>query len=130
MFSKTTHSIKVTAMPKFLDQHSEPDEDHFVWAYTIQLENYGDETVQLMNRHWKITDAHGLTQEVHGEGVIGEQPVLKPGEAFRYTSGTALGTSSGIMLGEYEMVTPEGETRMVEVPAFSLDSPYQTVRPN
>lgn len=130
MFTKTTHSIKITATPQFLDQHSEPDEDHFVWAYTIQLENYGDETVKLMNRHWKITDAHGLTQDVRGEGVIGEQPVLAPGEAFRYTSGTALSTSSGIMLGEYEMVTPSGERFEVEVPAFSLDSPYQNIRPN
>ncbi len=130
MFSKVTHCIKVTASPQYLDQHSEPDEDHFVWAYTIQLENTGDETVQLLNRHWKITDAHGLTQEVRGEGVIGEQPVLKPGEQFRYTSGTALGTSSGIMLGEYEMETPEGQRFHIEVPAFSLDSPYQVARPN
>lgn len=130
MFSKVTHAIKVTAIPQFLDQHSEPDEDHFVWAYTIQLENNGDETVQLLNRHWKITDAHGLTQEVRGEGVIGEQPVLKPGEAYRYTSGTALGTSSGIMFGEYEMETPEGQRFHIEVPAFSLDSPYQVARPN
>jgi ApaG protein len=80
--------------------------------------------------HWKITDAKGLTQEVRGEGVIGEQPVLKPGEVFRYTSGTSLGTASGVMLGEYEMVTPEGERFEVEVPAFSLDSPYQMGRPN
>ena len=130
MFTKTTHSIKVTAIPQFLDQHSEPDEDHYVWAYTIQLENFGQEPVQLMNRHWKITDAHGLTQEVRGEGVVGEQPVLKPGEAYRYTSGTALATASGIMFGEYEMVTPEGNRLEVEVPAFSLDSPYQAVRPN
>lgn len=130
MFSKVTHSIKVTAVPQFLDQHSEPDEDHFVWAYTIQLENYGNEPVKLLNRHWKITDAHGLTQEVRGEGVIGEQPTLKPGESFRYTSGTALATSSGIMLGEYEMTTNEGERFHIEVPAFSLDSPYQAARPN
>lgn len=130
MFTKITHSIKVTASPHFLDEHSEPEEDHYVWAYTIQLENYGHETVQLLNRHWKITDAHGLTQEVRGEGVIGEQPVLKPGQSFRYTSGTALATSSGIMLGEYEMTTPAGDRFEVEVPAFSLDSPYQHIRPN
>lgn len=130
MFSKVTNSIKVTAVPQFLEQHSEPDEDHFVWAYTIHLENNGNETVQLINRHWKITDAHGLTQEVRGKGVIGEQPILKPGEAYRYTSGTALGTSSGIMLGEYEMTTPAGARFNIEVPAFSLDSPYQVLRPN
>lgn len=86
--------------------------------------------MQLLTRHWKITDAHGLTQEVRGEGVIGEQPVLRPGEAFRYTSGTALATASGIMMGEYEMVNPQGEHFAIEVPAFSLDSPYQLMRAN
>lgn len=130
MFTKTTRQIKVTASPNFLSEHSEPTDSHYVWAYTIQLENAGDTTVQLLNRHWKITDAQGLTQEVRGAGVIGEQPVLKPGEVFRYTSGTSLGTASGVMLGEYEMVTPEGEHFEVEVPAFSLDSPYQMGRPN
>lgn len=125
MFTKTTRAIKVTASPHFLPEHSAPDEDHFVWAYTIQLENSGDEQVQLLNRHWKITDAHGLTQEVRGTGVIGEQPVLKPGETYRYTSGTALGTSSGLMMGEYEMVGADGEHFEVDVPAFSLDSPYE-----
>lgn len=130
MFTKTTRQIKVTATPQFMAEHSAPEEDHYVWAYTIQLENGGDAPVQLLNRHWKITDAQGLTQEVRGPGVIGEQPVLKPGEAFRYTSGTALGTASGVMLGEYEMVGPGGEHFEVEVPAFSLDSPYQMGRPN
>jgi ApaG protein len=131
MFTKTTRQIKVTAMPQFLPEHSEPEDDHYVWAYTIQLENYGQEPVQLLNRHWKITDAQGITQEVRGPGVIGEQPVLKPGEAFRYTSGTSLATASGLMLGEYEMLSPaSGEHFDVEVPAFSLDSPFQLSRPN
>lgn len=130
MFTKTTHNIKITATPQFLAEHSEPADGHYVWAYTIELENYGNEPVQLLNRHWKITDAQGLTQEVRGAGVIGEQPVLKPGEAFQYTSGTALNTASGIMLGEYEMVGPGGEHFEVEVPAFSLDSPYQMGRAN
>lgn len=126
MFTKTTHHIKITATPEFMAEHSEPDEDHYVWAYTIHLENVGPEPVQLLNRHWKITDAHGLTQEVRGAGVIGKQPVLAPGEEFRYTSGTALGTASGLMFGEYEMVNDKGERFEVEVPAFSLDSPYHT----
>ncbi len=125
MFTKTTRHIKITATPQFLSDHSEPDDNHYVWAYTIQLENCGDESVQLLSRHWKITDAQGLTQEVRGSGVIGEQPVLAPGKSYRYTSGTALATASGVMLGEYEMVTPGGEHFEVEVPAFSLDSPYQ-----
>lgn len=130
MFSKTTRQITITATPQFLAEHSEPGDNHYVWSYTIQLENNGDETVQLLNRHWKITDAKGLTQEVRGAGVIGEQPILKPGEAFKYTSGTALGTASGVMLGEYEMITPTGEHFEVEVPAFSLDSPYHVGRLN
>jgi ApaG protein len=130
MFTKTTRDIKVTASPNFLAEHSEPTDSHYVWSYTIQLENFGDEPVQLINRHWKITDAQGVTQEVRGAGVIGEQPVLKPGEVFQYTSGTALNAPSGVMLGEYEMVTPTGEHFDVEVPAFSLDSPYQMGRPN
>ena len=130
MFTKTTRQIKVTASPNFLADHSEPTDSHYVWAYTIELENTGDESVQLLNRHWKIMDAKGLTQEVRGQGVIGEQPVLKPGEVFSYTSGTSLGTASGVMLGEYEMVTPTGEHFDVEVPAFSLDSPFQMGRPN
>ena len=130
MFTKTTRQIKITATPQFMAEHSEPGDDHYVWAYTINVENYGEESVQLINRHWKITDAQGLTQEVRGAGVIGKQPVLKPGEAFQYTSGTALATASGVMLGEYEMVTPGGEHFEVEVPAFSLDSPYQMGRMN
>lgn len=130
MFTKTTRQIKVTASPNFLPQHSEPTDNHYVWSYTIHLENYGDTPVQLLNRHWKITDAQGITQEVRGSGVVGEQPVLKPGEAFQYTSGTSLNAPSGLMFGEYEMVTSEGEHFEVEVPAFSLDSPYQTARPN
>ncbi len=131
MFTKTTRHIKITATPQFMAEHSEPSDSHYVWAYTIQLENYGAEPVQLLNRHWKITDAQGLTQEVRGAGVIGEQPLLNPGEAYRYTSGTALHTASGLMLGEYEMVVPtSGEHFEVEVPAFSLDSPYQMGRMN
>jgi ApaG protein len=130
MFTKTTRHIKVTASPNFLAEHSEPTDSHYVWSYTIHLENYGDTPVQLINRHWKITDAKGVTHEVRGEGVIGEQPVLKPGESFQYTSGTALAAPSGVMLGEYGMVTPDGEHFDVEVPAFSLDSPFQMGRPN
>lgn len=124
MFSKTTHAIKITATPHFIAEYSDPAEDHYVWAYTIELENQGAAAVQLLNRHWKITDARGVTQEVRGAGVVGEQPVLQPGEAYRYTSGTALHTASGVMFGEYEMATPSGDRFDVEIPAFSLDSPY------
>lgn len=120
----------ITATPQFLPDHSEPADAHFVWAYTIQLENRGNETVQLMNRYWHITDDSGQSQEVRGPGVIGEQPVLKPGERFQYTSGTALTTPSGFMFGTYEMSTPVGSRFEVEIPAFSLDSPYISGKAN
>ncbi len=125
MYSETTRSIQVTVEPNYLDDQSEPDEDRYVWSYSIRIENRGAETVQLRHRYWHITDAKGRTQEVHGAGVIGEQPVLKPGEAFEYTSGTPLPTPSGIMLGSYEMETKTGEMFDVKVPAFSLDSPHE-----
>jgi len=130
MYSETTRSIKVTVKPVYLEDRSSPVEDHYVWAYHVRIENQGEETVQLRNRHWKITDSQGRMQEVRGPGVIGEQPVLAPGESFEYTSGTPLPTPSGIMVGSYQMETRTGESFWVQVPAFSLDSPHQAVRLN
>jgi ApaG protein len=130
MYSETTRSIKVTVKPVYLEDRSSPVEDHYVWAYHVRIENQGEETVQLRNRHWKITDSQGRMQEVRGPGVIGEQPVLAPGESFEYTSGTPLPTPSGIMVGSYQMETRAGESFWVQVPAFSLDSPHQAVRLN
>ncbi len=104
--SATTDGVTVRVAPNFLDEQSVPAQGRWFWSYHIRIENHGDEPVQLLTRHWKITDAQGLTQEVRGAGVIGEQPLLNPGEAYRYTSGTALHTASGLMLGEYEMVNP------------------------
>jgi ApaG protein len=130
MFTETTRNIRVTAHPQFLAEQSSAAQEHYVWAYTIEVENRGQETVQLISRHWHIADARGQVQEVRGAGVIGEQPVLKPGEAFRYTSGTSLAAPSGLMHGEYEMQTAAGERFEIKVPAFSLDSPFQAVRAN
>jgi len=130
MYTKTTRQIKITVSPAYLADQSNPPERHYVWAYTIQLENYGKETVQLLNRYWHITDANGGVQEVRGAGVVGEQPVLTPGNIYQYTSGAALKTASGIMAGNYEMTTSEGERFLIEIPAFSLDSPDQVRRPN
>jgi len=130
MYAATTREIKVTVKPVFLDDQSSPSENHYVWAYHVRIENHGRETVQLRRRHWRITDAFGRIQEVRGAGVVGEQPILKPGEAFEYTSGTPLPTPSGIMVGSYEMETKAGESFNVAVPAFSLDSPHQAVRLN
>ena len=125
MYEATTRHIRVSVEPVFLDEQSSPDEDHYVWAYQVKIENDGIEPVQLLNRHWQISDARGQLQEVKGEGVVGEQPMLKPGEIFEYTSGTPLATPSGIMFGSYEMETKTGERFSIKIPAFSLDSPYQ-----
>jgi ApaG protein len=130
MYKETTRSITVTVKPIYLEDQSSPAENHYVWAYQVRIENHGGETVQLRRRHWRITDALGRVQEVRGAGVVGEQPVLNPGDAFEYTSGTPLPTPSGIMVGSYEMETKTGENFAVAIPAFSLDSPHQTVRLN
>ena len=130
MYSETTRSISVTVEPFYLEDQSSPAEDHYVWAYRVRIENRGAETVQLRRRYWRITDSRGQVQEVRGPGVVGEQPVLGPGESFEYTSGTPLPTPSGIMVGTYEMETRAGESFSVQIPAFSLDSPHQAVRLN
>jgi ApaG protein len=126
MYEKITRNICVSVRPFYLAEQSSPDEDHFVWAYRVSIENRSTETVQLLNRHWRITDKLGRLQEIKGPGVVGEQPVLKPGETYEYTSGCPLDTPSGIMVGSYEMSTPTGERFDIEIPAFSLDSPYDT----
>jgi ApaG protein len=127
MYSQTTHSIRITVRPAYLDDQSAPDEYRFVWAYEIRIENLGHETAQLRSRSWRIIDAAGRTQEVTGPGVVGEQPVLKPGDAFEYQSGTYLTTPSGIMAGTYRMQAEDGTQFDVQIPAFSLDSPHQPV---
>ena len=124
MYRKTTRSIEVTVIPLYLDDQSDPDENRYVWAYQVSLENKGHETVQLLTRYWNITDANGKVLEVRGDGVVGEQPVLRPNDIFEYTSGTPLSTPSGIMVGSYQMKTSDGESFDVAIPAFSLDSPY------
>ncbi len=122
-YSAVTREIEVTVQPFYLPEQSSPPEERYVFAYRVRIRNRGGETVQLRNRNWRITDSRGRTYEVHGEGVVGEQPVLAPGESFEYTSGTPLATASGIMLGSYEMVTGDGERFDVTIPAFSLDAP-------
>lgn len=118
-----TNQIGVSVKPFYLDQESEPDEGHFVWGYQVQIENYGSDTVQLERRHWVITDGNGQTHEVEGEGVVGEQPILEPGDAYEYTSGAPLSTPSGFMVGSYKMKAIDGSSFDVDIPAFSLDIP-------
>jgi ApaG protein len=123
MYRAVTRRIEVTVEPNFLPDRSSPERSRYFWSYTIVITNTGNETVQLRTRRWIITDATGRQQEVRGEGVIGEQPVIAPGEHFEYTSGVPLSTPSGFMTGSYEMVSETGERFEIEVPTFSLDSP-------
>jgi ApaG protein len=124
-YEARTRDILVRVRAFYLEDQSEPDEGRYVWAYRVALENHGRDTVQLMRRTWHITDARGRTEHVHGDGVVGEQPVLAPGEAFEYVSGTPLQTPSGFMAGQYHMVVQRsGETFDVAIPSFSLDSPH------
>ncbi len=124
MYKAVTQDIQVTVMPAFLPDQSDPADSRYVWSYTIEVANLGATTVQLMTRHWIITDAAGKREDVKGPGVVGEQPILRPGDAFRYTSGCPLTTPSGIMVGSYRMVDENGRAFDVEIPAFSLDSPF------
>ena len=129
-YETITRGIRITVEPDFLEEESEPAEDHYVWAYTVRIDNASDEVVTLQGRLWHITDADGQTVTVQGDGVVGEQPTLRPGDAFEYTSGCPLGTPSGLMHGAYAMVTAKGEHFEATVPAFSLDSPHDWHRLN
>ena len=130
MYRAVTHDIEVRAEPFFLPEQSDPEENRYVWAYRITIANHSNETVQLMTRHWHITDALGRVQEVKGEGVVGEQPELEPGDSYQYTSGCPLATTSGIMVGRYTMQTEGGRAFEVDIPAFSLDLPGERVSLN
>ena len=123
MYRAVTRQIQVVVEPSFLPERSSAEHGRFFWAYTVVIFNSGQETVQLKTRHWIITDGAGRNQEVRGEGVVGEQPVLAPGERFEYTSGVPLPTASGFMTGRYQMVSESGERFEIDVPTFSLDSP-------
>ncbi|MEQ8177701.1 MAG: Co2+/Mg2+ efflux protein ApaG [Amphiplicatus sp.] len=128
MYERVTRGIRISVRPNYLESQSDPDDDRYVWSYTVRIDNISDETVRLRTRYWRITDAFGLTEEVRGDGVVGEQPVIRPGEGFEYTSGAPLGTPSGMMVGRYGMESAAGETFEVDIPAFSLDSPHEQRR--
>lgn len=123
VYEATTRGIVVRVVTNYLPSQSDPIESRYVWAYMIEIENHSDETVQLVSRKWLITDGLNRTEEVAGPGVVGEQPRLKPRDAFRYTSGCPLSTPSGEMRGSYQMVTDGGDMFEAQVPAFSLHLP-------
>jgi ApaG protein len=123
MYRALTHDIEVTVEPFYLADQSEPDDSRYVWGYRIVIANRSNRTVQLLSRYWHITDANGQVDEVRGPGVVGEQPVLAPGDSYEYQSGCPLETSSGVMKGRYRMEDQTGRQFDVEIPAFSLDLP-------
>jgi ApaG protein len=124
-YTATTRGIAVRVEPTYLEAQSSPGSSQYFWAYRVTIANQGMETVQLLTRHWMITNARGELNEVKGPGVVGEQPVLQPGESFTYTSGAPLNTPWGMMGGSYQMESERGERFNIEIPTFSLDSPNQ-----
>jgi ApaG protein len=123
MYRAVTRNIEVRVEPFFLEDQSSPEEGRYVWAYRITIDNRSDEWVQLLSRYWHITDGVGRIEEVRGAGVVGEQPELRPGDSYQYTSGCPLSTPSGIMVGRYTMRNDRDEMFDIEIPAFSLDLP-------
>jgi ApaG protein len=123
MYTAKTKTISVTVEPRYLEERSEPTEGRFFWAYTVEIANSGEAPVQILARHWIITDQSGKREDVRGIGVVGEQPVIEPGKSFTYTSGCPLQTPSGTMVGTYQAIADDGEIFTVDIPAFSLDIP-------
>ena len=130
IYQQRTRSIHISVESFYVDDQSSPASNRFVFGYRVQIDNQGDEAVQLMSRYWQIIDSLGRTTEVEGDGVVGEQPLIEPGDQFEYTSGTPLTTPSGVMTGHYQMVTASGETFDADIPAFSLDAPGAQMRMN
>jgi len=120
MYKTTTRAIQVTVEPTFVESESSPGDNRYFWAYTIEITNTGDEVVRLRSRHWRITDGNGRTEEVRGAGVVGKQPLLKPGESFEYTSWTQLATPQGTMQGTFFCMTEDAQRFDAPVPAFTL----------
>lgn len=123
MKDASTPNISVNVRTTYIEEQSNPEQDHYVFAYTINIQNHGDITAKLLTRHWIITDANGKNQEIHGSGVVGEQPYLQPGASFEYTSGTILDTPLGFMKGSYQMLGDDGKTFDTEIPSFTLSQP-------
>lgn len=130
MYRAVTENIEVVVRPQFSQEQSQPEKNKYFWTYAVEITNHSGETIQLRHRHWEITDGNGQRQDVRGPGVVGEQPILRPGDTFRYASGCPLTTPQGIMVGQYEMVSEAGARFSVNIPAFSLDSPFETRKLN
>ena len=124
MSEKQKHDIRIQVETAYIQEQSIPEENRYVFAYTITIKNEGGISARLMNRHWIITDANNKVQEVRGEGVVGEQPNLTPGDIFQYTSAAMIETPVGCMQGSYQMITENGVEFDAEIPAFNLSTPH------
>ena len=127
---KNKLNVKILVEPTYLEDHSDPAENSYLWAYTVKIKNNSTDTIKLVSRHWKIFDSNGSFREVKGKGVVGEQPIIQPGDEFEYTSGTPLKTSSGLMHGGYQMEDFNGKSFEVSIPPFSLDVPNNNKKLN
>lgn len=125
VFSAMTNGISVQVVPTFAPEFSNPKRNQFVWSYNVVIENKSDKRIKLMRRHWEVIDAAGMKEEVMGTGLVGEQPVLEPGMAFTYDSHAVLKTPTGFIKGDYQAVDDSGEQLKIDIPAFSLDEPYE-----
>lgn len=130
VYEADTCGVTVRVQPGFMPDQSNREKNRFVWSYTVEIENRSQREIQLISRRWTITDALNRTEVVRGKGVVGEQPSLKPGEAYRYASACPLTTSSGMMGGAYQMLSKDGELFEVMIPTFSLDLPQAGERPH
>jgi ApaG protein len=129
-YEAVTGGVRIRVRPRFLHDESEPGRSKYFWAYSVDVENESDRIWTIARRHWRIVDSAGRLQAVDGDGVIGQTPTLGPGERFSYSSGAPLATPSGVMSGTYDLVDENGEEMVAVIPAFSLDSPYDTSRPS
>jgi len=119
-----TNEIEVSVRPNFLASHSMPEDEHYVWAYEIEIANHSSNWIEIVSRHWTITDARGTVETVSGDGIAGKHPVIAPGARYSYQSAAPLDTPSGIMVGHYIAKTADNHLLQIDIPAFSLDSPY------
>jgi len=125
LFEQRTKDVIIRVEPEFLAEQSSAADSRYIWAYTVEIDNQSAEDLQVTDRFWQIADSRGQMQEIHGKGVVGEKPVIKAGETFRYTSGAPLTAPSGMMLGTYTLQGEDGNSFDVKIPAFVLDSPHE-----
>ncbi|MEM7729523.1 MAG: Co2+/Mg2+ efflux protein ApaG [Pseudomonadota bacterium] len=125
LFEQRTRDVIVRVEPEYLAEQSSPSDGRFIWAYTVEIDNQSTDDLRVTGRYWHIADSRGQVQEVRGSGVVGEKPVVRAGEQFRYTSGAPLSAPSGMMSGSYRVEPEDGDAYDIDIPVFVLDSPFE-----